>query len=320
MNEKVSFWSIVKGMTKLVSIIIPALNEEELIERVIDSIHAQDYRPIEVLIIDGGSKDNTIEIINKKISILNNEDFSIRLYHEKDFGELRSPANAKNIGIEHSKGEYIIFLDADIYFIEKESIEKIKEELDISNFTCVLTEPLIDTDLEQQIAMDYSNVHWCGYRKEIFKKLKLNLNLGFGEDRDFLLRSNVDKNHICETTLGRHYPHTKEELRNQSEWYGRTILKYLRIIHPYKREFLRQSLYVAYNLAVFAVPILFFGFLFFVPLISIVLLLPFIFYYTLKLIKSPVKNLARLKFIIWYHLFTGFYFSIGLFLSLLKRR
>ena len=305
-------------MSELVSIIIPTLNEEEFIERVIDSIHAQDYRPIEVLFVDGGSKDNTIEIVNGKISKLNNENFTIKLYQEKDFGELRSPANAKNIGIEHSDGEYIVLLDADIYFIENDSVGKIKEELEKISFTCVRTKPLIDTELEHQIAMGYSNIHGCGYRKEVFKKLKLNPNLGFGEDRDLLLRSNVDRNHTCETTLGRHYPHTKEELKKQSHWYGRTILKYLKVIYPYKKEFLRQSLYVAYNLAVFVVPILFFAFLFFIPLVSIALLIPFISYYILKFAKSPVRNFARLKFIIWYHLFTGFYFSRGLLSSLLK--
>lgn len=305
-------------MSKLVSIIIPTLNEEEFIERVIDSIYAQDYRPIEVLFVDGGSKDNTIEIINEEISKLNNETFTIKWYHERSFGALRSPANAKNIGIEHSSGEHIVLLDADIYFIENDSVGKIKGELDKTSFTCVRTKPIVDTELECQIATGYSNIHGCGYRKEVFKKLKLNPKLGFGEDRDLLLRSNVERNHICETTLGRHCPHTKEELKNQSHWYGRTILRYLKVIYPYKKEFLRQSLYVGYNLAVFALPILFFVFLFFIPLVSVALLIPFISYYILKLIKSPVRNFTRLRFIVWYHLFTGFYFSRGLLSSLLK--
>jgi glycosyltransferase involved in cell wall biosynthesis len=50
---------------ELVSIIIPTLNEEENIERVIESVMAQDYRPLEVIIVDGGSKDGTLEIVER---------------------------------------------------------------------------------------------------------------------------------------------------------------------------------------------------------------------------------------------------------------
>jgi cellulose synthase/poly-beta-1,6-N-acetylglucosamine synthase-like glycosyltransferase len=74
---------------ELVSIIIPTLNEEENIEHVIKSIIAQDYRPLEVIIVDGDSKDGTLEIIECIKRESSSESFMIRVLTEH--GEYRSP-------------------------------------------------------------------------------------------------------------------------------------------------------------------------------------------------------------------------------------
>jgi len=49
----------------LFSIVIPALNEEEHIEHLLRSIYEQDYRPIEVIVVDDGSTDATKQIVKK---------------------------------------------------------------------------------------------------------------------------------------------------------------------------------------------------------------------------------------------------------------
>jgi glycosyltransferase involved in cell wall biosynthesis len=80
---------------ELVSIVIPTLNEKENIGRLLESIIVQDYRPKEVIIVDGGSTDDTLKVINHFTEGFSDESLAIRVLPE--YGECRSPANAKNI-------------------------------------------------------------------------------------------------------------------------------------------------------------------------------------------------------------------------------
>lgn len=94
-------------MNSLVSIVIPVYNSEKYISRCIENILKQTYSNIEIIIIDDGSSDKTKVIIDKyikknkiKYKFINNSGVS----------------NARNCGIELSKGEYICFIDCDDYF------------------------------------------------------------------------------------------------------------------------------------------------------------------------------------------------------------
>ena len=95
----------------LVSVIIPAYNVEKVIVDALDSVYAQTYRPIEVIVIDDGSTDNTSEIINNyKESICKaGGDIDLIYICQENSG----PSRARNTGINAAKGEYIAFLDAD---------------------------------------------------------------------------------------------------------------------------------------------------------------------------------------------------------------
>lgn len=91
----------------LISIITPMYNAEKYIRETIDSVLAQAYPHWEMIIVDDGSTDNSYNIVNDYIQ----KDSRINLY-ERD----RLPKGAstsRNIGIKKSKGDYIIFLDAD---------------------------------------------------------------------------------------------------------------------------------------------------------------------------------------------------------------
>ena len=89
-------------LTPLVSIIIPCFNREVVIVDAIESALRQTYEHIEVLVIDDGSQDNSVNIIKKytkHVTLLTQENKGV--------------SAARNLGIKHCSGDYIIFLDSD---------------------------------------------------------------------------------------------------------------------------------------------------------------------------------------------------------------
>lgn len=93
----------------LVSVIIPVYNREELIVEAIKSVYHQTYRPIECIVVDDGSTDQSVAVIEELKTKYNSGDFFIKLYEQKNSG---APA-ARNAGIKHASGAYIQFLDSD---------------------------------------------------------------------------------------------------------------------------------------------------------------------------------------------------------------
>ena len=91
-------------MNEKFSIIIPVYNGEKIIKRSIESVLNLDYQNWELIIINDGSKDDTKEICEKFLY-----DPRIKLINKKNEGV----SIARNTGIKESRGEYIIFLDAD---------------------------------------------------------------------------------------------------------------------------------------------------------------------------------------------------------------
>jgi len=89
----------------LVSVIIPVYNCEKYIEKCLDSILKQTYNNIEILVINDGSTDNSLERINRYQDIHKNIHITTT--------DNRGVSHARNIGIEQSNGEYIVFVDAD---------------------------------------------------------------------------------------------------------------------------------------------------------------------------------------------------------------
>lgn len=89
-------------MQPKVSIITVSYNAEEYIERTIQSVQAQTYSNIEYIVIDGVSKDNTLDIVKRYESVV-----SI-LVSEPD----KSLYDAMNKGIKHATGDYIWFMNA----------------------------------------------------------------------------------------------------------------------------------------------------------------------------------------------------------------
>ncbi|MEH7254168.1 glycosyltransferase family 2 protein, partial [Neobacillus niacini] len=105
----------------LISIIIPVYNAEKTIGRAINSILSQTSLDFELLLINDGSKDNSLQVMEK----FKNRDSRIRVFNITNSGV----SFARNHGIKHAKGKYTTFLDADDYYVEK-GLEKILSEID----------------------------------------------------------------------------------------------------------------------------------------------------------------------------------------------
>jgi glycosyltransferase involved in cell wall biosynthesis len=96
----------------LVSVIIPAFNAGKYIHETIESVLSQDYPHLEILVVDDGSTDNTLQIVEN----FKRKDPRIRIFRQDRGGV----AVARNTGIRHARGEFIAPLDADdIWYPDK---------------------------------------------------------------------------------------------------------------------------------------------------------------------------------------------------------
>lgn len=89
----------------LISFIIPVYNGEQYIGRCLKSVCSQTYKNIEVIVVDDGSNDKTLDII-KKYAILDNR---ITYYSKENSGV----SATRNFALQKVRGEYIFFVDAD---------------------------------------------------------------------------------------------------------------------------------------------------------------------------------------------------------------
>ena len=91
--------------TPLVSIVIPVYNVEKYLRECVDSVLAQTYQNIEVILVDDGANDSSGEICNE----YSTREGQVQIIHKKNGGQ----SSARNIGIKYSLGEFILFVDSD---------------------------------------------------------------------------------------------------------------------------------------------------------------------------------------------------------------
>ena len=96
---------IISTLQPMVSVIIPAYNEEVNAERTVNSLLKQDYPNLEIVFVDDGSTDNTFNKVNNAFSSVPN----VKVYSKQNGGK----ASALNFGVNIATSEYVVCIDAD---------------------------------------------------------------------------------------------------------------------------------------------------------------------------------------------------------------
>ena len=113
----------------MISVIIPLYNKESAVERSVKSVLSQTYQNLELIVVDDGSTDNSLDVV-KRI-----QDDRIIIIEQENGG----PSKARNTGVRHAKGEWIVFLDADDELLPRalDYFSKlVKENPNIGFFCC----------------------------------------------------------------------------------------------------------------------------------------------------------------------------------------
>ena len=97
------------------SIIIPVYNVEKYIKKCLDSVFAQTEKDYEVIVVNDGTKDNSMDIV---------KNYDVKIVNQKNQGL----SEARNTGLKNAKGEYILFLDSDDY-IEKDLLKELNKSI-----------------------------------------------------------------------------------------------------------------------------------------------------------------------------------------------
>lgn len=119
----------------LISVIVPVYNVEEYLQRCVESLLAQDYSNIQIVLVDDGSPDKCGDICDEYSKTYPN----IMSLHKRNGGA----SDARNYGLKYAKGRYICFVDSDDYVTKHyishlyTALVKTKADLSMSWFCCV---------------------------------------------------------------------------------------------------------------------------------------------------------------------------------------
>jgi glycosyltransferase involved in cell wall biosynthesis len=112
------------NQTPFISVVLPVYNGKDTIRLCIDSMLAQDFKDFELIIVNDGSKDNSLEILNKEYAKF----FNVKIYSKANGGE----SSARNYGVDRAEGKWITFIDQDDFvdsnylssFMQKEELRE----------------------------------------------------------------------------------------------------------------------------------------------------------------------------------------------------
>lgn len=192
----------------LVSFIVPAYNVENYIEKCIDSLVSQTHKKIEIIVVNDGSTDDTLKIIETKFL-----DSRIKIINQQNGGV----SSARNTGLKVASGDFVVFVDGDDYVsceyaeymlslfaqsgadfcLSKKCFTKTGEKQDES-----LTVEIINNEMATALLLSPKVIVGCWnkmFRMDFLKKnnLVFSTNLFYGEGLNFITTASQIANCIC---------------------------------------------------------------------------------------------------------------------------
>lgn len=171
-----------------VSVIMPVYNSSSFLNKSIESVENQTLNDIEIICVDDGSTDDSLDILNE----LNNKYENIKIICQENSG----PGIARNNGIKNAQGEYIAFLDSDDIFLDDDALEKMynlgkskNSDLICANLKRINQDYTIDTHY------DFLNSRFMYFYKEDILKSE-DYGIPFAFYRNLFKRSFLEKNGI----------------------------------------------------------------------------------------------------------------------------
>ena len=168
-------------MKKKISIVIPIYNAEKYIDKLLNSILRQTYKDYEVIFVNDGSKDASLDLLKKYAE---KYDF-IKVVNQKNKGR----SEARNNGVKKTTGQYITFVDQDDYISPdflNQMIENINDnDILLSGFNRVLDDKIIKENIPESTSWSYFK--YCAtwgklYKSDFFKEHDLKFYEFNGED------------------------------------------------------------------------------------------------------------------------------------------
>lgn len=187
----------------LFSVIVPVYNREEVIKQTLDSIVQQSYRPIEIVLVDDGSNDNTAKTITDWRNEIEPNQFLVFKYI---YQENKGVSAARNIGYKESEGKYIQFLDSDD-LIHSNRLSKLVEVFETKSVDLIITGHKVfdhhTNDVLKKEQIDTSsnplelvlegklNVHplICSFTSSLVKRVGPWVDMEMNEDKLFIERA-----------------------------------------------------------------------------------------------------------------------------------
>lgn len=176
-----------------ISVIIPCYNQGQYLQEALDSIYSQGYPDIEVIVVDDGSTDNTKDVVAGNPVV--------KYFHQSNEG----PSSARNNGMRNSRGELLVFLDADDWLLPgaiKTNLSYLKKHPECAFVSggyrlyfadCGTTEDTAHKVTKNHylhfLKMNFIGMHaTVMYQRWVFREFEFSTTMRASEDYDLYLR------------------------------------------------------------------------------------------------------------------------------------